>query len=322
MDQSEIISVIIPVYNVEPYLEKCLNSVCDQTYRNLDIILVNDGSTDRSGFICNQFAQRDNRIRVINQKNTGQSAARNQGLDIAIGAYIGFVDSDDWIEVGMYKALLSVLKEQEVDIVACGISIDPINSKKRQMEQSVQLNYNTDQALCNILTEGNLRFEVWNKLYRKECIESLRFKTNQIHEEIYFTTHVFLQSCQIAFVEYPFYHYLQKRQGNTNSTFKENRLSIFKEFDELIDELKLRNMECNAQHAEILRMIFLLSFYKMARDYQGTSEELFQTLLTLFNKYYPSLKKNSFFSEIKLKAWLFNLNPRLYYWLAKSKSKD
>ena len=113
------ISVIIPVYNVEDYLSKCLQSVINQTYTNLEIILVDDGSTDNSGEICDEFSENDNRIKVIHQKNTGVSQARKIGIDVADGKYIGFVDADDWIEPDMYETLINKMKNS--DIIMSGL---------------------------------------------------------------------------------------------------------------------------------------------------------------------------------------------------------
>lgn len=115
----KLLSIIVPVYNVKSYLKKCVESIINQTYTNLQIILVDDGSTDGSQDICDEFAQRDSRIVVIHKENGGQSTARNVGMDRAKGVYIAFVDSDDWLEPNMYEALISQLEKHEADIVAC-----------------------------------------------------------------------------------------------------------------------------------------------------------------------------------------------------------
>ena len=115
-----LISVIIPVYNAEKFLNKCLDSVIGQTYKNLEIILVDDGSQDDSGKICDEYAQKDNRIKVIHKENGGDSSARNTGLKMATGKYITTIDSDDWIELNAYEDMLKVLLEKNVDIVRCG----------------------------------------------------------------------------------------------------------------------------------------------------------------------------------------------------------
>ena len=118
MENTPLISVIVPVYNVEKYLKKCVNSICNQTYENLEIILIDDGSTDNSGLICDELSCKDNRIVVIHQNNGGQATARNMGLSAAKGEFIGFVDSDDWIEPKLYETMLSII--QNHDIAICG----------------------------------------------------------------------------------------------------------------------------------------------------------------------------------------------------------
>ena len=120
--ETPLISIIIPVYKVEPYLRKCLDSVVQQTYRNLEIILVDDGSPDSCGAICDEYATKDERITVIHQENKGLSAARNAGLDIATGDYIQFVDSDDWIEPDALATVLSIAEDHHVDIVCFGFN--------------------------------------------------------------------------------------------------------------------------------------------------------------------------------------------------------
>src|SRR5699024_4494271 len=118
---SDLISVIVPVYNVEKYVRRCIDSICGQTYSNLEIILIDDGSTDSSGKICDEMAAKDGRISVIHQENKGLSQARNAGLDQAKGEYIAFVDSDDYLSLNMYECLLKSLKENNADVVRCAI---------------------------------------------------------------------------------------------------------------------------------------------------------------------------------------------------------
>ena len=121
MDSKELISVIVPVYNVRSYLEKCFESVAGQNYRNLEIILVDDGSTDGSGALCEELARRDSRVRVIHKKNGGLGSARNAGIDAARGEILSFIDSDDWIEPGMYDTLTEIMHRENAQIIACGI---------------------------------------------------------------------------------------------------------------------------------------------------------------------------------------------------------
>ena len=145
-----LISIIVPVYNVKNYLEKCLQSICGQTYKNLEIILIDDGSSDGSGELCNLFAQRDGRIKVIHQTNAGQSAARNRGLAVAQGELLGFVDSDDWIEPDMYEFLYHLLKENGADISICSHYRD--NGREEQWRSTA-----SGEQFCSFTREEGIR---------------------------------------------------------------------------------------------------------------------------------------------------------------------
>ena len=165
----DLISVIVPVYNVEKYLDKCIQSIVDQTYTNLEIILVDDGSPDNSGAICDEWAEKDNRIKVIHKANGGLSDARNAGLDIATGEYIAFVDSDDYIELDFYDKLYNVIKATNCDISIC-------NLRKVYENNNVSVNncdtfeiteYSTTEAM-SALIDDKIRQVVWNKLYKAD----------------------------------------------------------------------------------------------------------------------------------------------------------
>ena len=173
-----LISVIVPIYNVEKYLRKCLDSIIYQTYRNLEIILVNDGSTDNSGSICEEYAQADDRIKVIHKTNGGQCSARNMGLDVCTGDYITFVDSDDWIDKDYYEKMILQVGKGQLD---CCVS-----DRKVFNEEYVEI-YNTNFAKDSIYTVDNVQNyflakffkytpSVCNKLYKRECINNIRFK--------------------------------------------------------------------------------------------------------------------------------------------------
>ena len=180
MDKKQYpISVIIPVYNVAQYLDQCVMSVLNQTMNNLEIILVNDGSTDGSGEMCEEYAEKDARVVVIHQKNQGLAAARQAGLNIAQGEYIGFVDSDDWLEANMYEEMYQAVKENDADIVFCNVYRN--ESKKEQVYFTPGL-YNRSQMMETIFPrllagfdenggENTIRWCNWLRLYRKDLID-------------------------------------------------------------------------------------------------------------------------------------------------------
>lgn len=181
----ELISVIVPLYNVEKYLERCIDSIINQTYDNLEIILVDDGSTDRSGLICDQYKEQDTRIKVIHKKNGGASSARNQGMSIAKGSYIGFIDSDDYIAPDMYESLYQHMKEG-VDIVSCALLNISLRDKAVLYGTDDAITLKTEEALHELLINRILSFSACNKLFKKEAIDHLSFPEGKVGEDLPF----------------------------------------------------------------------------------------------------------------------------------------
>ena len=163
-----LISIIVPVYNVKNYLEKCLQSICGQTYKNLEIILIDDGSSDGSGELCDLFAQRDGRIKVIHQTNAGQSAARNRGLAVAQGELLGFVDSDDWIEPDMYEFLYHLLKENGADISICSHYIETAVKTRVKHSSGQFSSFSREEAIRTLVEDKRIRNYMWDKLYKRQ----------------------------------------------------------------------------------------------------------------------------------------------------------
>jgi glycosyltransferase involved in cell wall biosynthesis len=215
---SPLISIIVPVYQVEKYLEKCINSIIAQTYKNLEIILVDDGSTDNCPAICNRFQSEDSRIKVIHQENGGLSHARNVGLEHATGDFIGFVDSDDWIEPNMYEILMSVLQESETDIAVCNRQVEYDDSKPIQinLKSPEKMLYSPEDALRKIFNGGSfIFFYVWNKLYKRNVLANIKFPNGKFHEDILWTTQVLGNAKGIISVDYPLYHYIKRSESLT-----------------------------------------------------------------------------------------------------------
>ena len=216
-----MISVIIPVYNVEAYLEMCVNSICRQTYQNLEIILVDDGSTDNSGLICDKLSQADNRIRVIHKQNGGLSSARNAGLDIAHGEFISFVDSDDTIHPRMMEVLLSLIKNK--DIAICGHQEIKVNHPPQQVvslsrDETLTQNELWREVFCR------LNNAAWNKLYRKDLIGCLRFSEELLHGEDLIFNLNYLRVCELGAINRTkLYNYLKREGSITKSKFSSKR---------------------------------------------------------------------------------------------------
>ena len=181
------ISIIVPVYNVEALLPRCLDSIINQTYKNIEVILINDGSTDKSGHICDSYVKADRRIKVFHQLNKGQGNARNEGLKHAKGDYIGFVDSDDWIDPHMYEAMLEALIKTKANLAECGINETKKFESKADRTGSIILESKLE-ALKRIIKHQ--RFSVCNKLFPIELIKDIKFKEGKISEDAYFTFQV------------------------------------------------------------------------------------------------------------------------------------
>lgn len=178
-----MISVIVPIYNTEKYLKRCLNSIINQTYNDLEIILVDDGSTDNSLAICKEYQEKDNRIKVFNQVNQGQGVARNLGLDMCNGEYISFIDSDDYIKNDMYEKMLSKMKEYKADIAICGYARDHGILIKDTEVPKLNTTYNNLDLIKAYISTPYIAASVWNKLYKKELWQNYRFPEIRARED-------------------------------------------------------------------------------------------------------------------------------------------
>ncbi len=200
-----MISVIVPVYNEELYLRECLDSIVGQTNRDLEILVIDDGSTDGSGQICDEYAELDSRIKVFHTENRGLSCARNLGLDNANGEWIGFVDSDDWIEPDMYEVLLKKALETGADVVECGVFKeypDRIEEYQRNSNKKTGI-----EAIYALIITQELSDGVWSKLWSSHCFEGIRFPNGRIYEDIAVTYRLFEIAEYVCTVDRIEYHY-------------------------------------------------------------------------------------------------------------------
>lgn len=228
------LSVIVPVYKVEKYIQRCLESIINQTYRDLEIILIDDESPDNCGKICDEYAKKDNRIRVIHQKNGKQSGARNSGLDIATGDYVTFVDSDDWIDEDMYRTIIEIAENKHADIVECGYRFyRPWKTENKYLcfDDTEKISEFTNTEALNMLYFGPQRFGgltimVWNKIYRAELLKNIRFLKGYIFEDVEFTPKAFFYANKIVKYEKTYYNYNIHLGTNETSAMKNNILKV------------------------------------------------------------------------------------------------
>ncbi|MCI8293176.1 MAG: glycosyltransferase [Hespellia sp.] len=221
-NESSLISVIIPVYNAEQYLEKCLDSVVGQTHTNLEIILVDDASTDASGDICDTYVKRDSRIRVIHlESNQGVSHARNVGMDYALGTYLGFVDADDYIEQNMYELLCASILRNQADISVCEIDCMGFGeyTDRKQIERAHVLS--ADQAVYYMLQAMEGGYSVENKLFVCDFVRKYRFHEKiSCGEDILFLYKVMRHSRRVSYLPEQLYHYIFRESSGTHRSFQ------------------------------------------------------------------------------------------------------
>lgn len=210
METKPQISVIVPVYKVEPYLQKCIDSILAQTFRDIEVILVDDGSPDNCPAICDAAAEKDERVRVIHQKNGGLSAARNAGLDIARGEWIGFVDSDDYIAPEMYRTLYQLAQEHHADLAICGVQLIDEQDKPLKEPPSAPKLFVLDQeqAIARIYTQP---FHLaYNKMYKKEIFKTLRYPIGRLNEDSFVIPSVLEQITTAVYTQQQLYGYRQR----------------------------------------------------------------------------------------------------------------
>jgi glycosyltransferase involved in cell wall biosynthesis len=215
------VSIIVPVYNVEKYIGKCIQSIISQSLSNIEIVLVDDGSSDMSGKICDMYASKDSRIKVIHKINEGVSVARNIGLKTAAGEYIGFVDGDDYIDEKMYETLLTSIKSQNADISICNVGfIKDGNLIKDQKEDSISRIISKEETLIKLLDASGFVTACYvNKLYNKKLIADIEFPIGKkIAEDLQFTYYSIQKARKITYVSFTGYYYVQQRNGSSTSS--------------------------------------------------------------------------------------------------------
>ena len=310
-----IISIIVPIYNVGKYLPKCIESILNQTFKNFELILVNHGSTDNSGVVCDDYAKKDTRIKIIHKSNGGVSSARNAGLYVAKGEYIGFVDPDDYIDKNMYEKLYRLCIDNNSDIAICRFNRE-INGKiqnKESTEEIIELN---NMEAMNELFKGNLyRFSLCNKLFSKKCFNDVLFPEERIHEDLSTTYKLFANSKKAVYINYCGYIYVRRENSILTSTYNEKRLQAFIAWDEIIEFIDKNYYEIIEQVIatftywcvdNILYILNQVNNSKKKNNYLN----IIQKYTT---KYYIYIKRNNILSRsYKLRIRIFNINYKLF----------
>lgn len=271
MYYTELISIIIPIYKVEKYLDKCIQSVVAQTYSNLEIILVEDGSPDACPEICDGWVSKDSRIKVIHKKNGGISDTRNVGLEAATGKYIGFVDSDDYIENDMYEKLYLAIKKENASIAMCNLekikedgTIIPLCSPVRNEV------FSGKEGLERILKNGSWYYiALWNKLYNRDVLNGITFPVGKIHEDEFAFHKIYYRADKIVSLEDKLYNYLQ-RQGS------------------------IMNGELRVRHLDAIESMYDRIVFFKEKHLMDASEKLLSRFKIIYRTYRSGISMNSF----------------------------
>lgn len=226
---NDLISIIVPVYNVEKYIDRCVKSIIKQKYENIEIILVNDGSTDNSGYLCDKWKDIDKRIQVIHKKNGGLSDARNAGLNICSGKFVGFVDSDDWIDSNMYQEMYKLIKQYKSDICMCRIE----KTENTRKIITREFNYTKEPYLFNKeealeeLFKDKIDVSSCSKLYNVELFKETQFPFGKTNEDFAILYKLFLKSQKIVYTKQVFYYYIERENSITTSVFNKQQFDKY-----------------------------------------------------------------------------------------------
>lgn len=273
MNELPLISVIVPVYRVEAYLDKCIRSIAEQTYRNLEIILVDDGSPDRSGTICDAWAAKDSRIRVIHKENGGGGAARNTALDAAGGELIAFVDSDDYIAPDMYDHLYELLSGG-ADIAECDFVTTSDDAAEFAQAELQITEYTREEAMGEHIQDTVFRQLIWNKLYRREMIGNIRFPVGTSIDDEFFTYQVLGNARHLVRSTKVCYAYRQQPDSIMHQTYSLKRLEGIRAKQLRLQYLK-EHMPSLVYEAETA--LFFFCIYAMQMSLQHLSGKELET---------------------------------------------
>lgn len=310
---NDLISVIVPVYKVEEWLDECVESIVNQSYKNLEIILVDDGSPDNCPQLCDKWAKKDERIKVIHKENGGLSSARNAALDIMTGDYISFIDSDDYIHKDMYQIMLEDLKRTKSDIVKCGRYIDNQKTLTKKIVVDSTKEYKHEQILdCFFYHKDDFCSGVWDKLYKASLFENIRFPDG-LNSEDYYIYAVVYNRAKKLYYNNSFLYYYRIRE---DSICRKKEITEHS-FDKIIVSDKVYNYVANnyperKDDAQIFQSISRFSIYQevLQLDHPKELEEEWKKNLRELRK--KVLRNKKIDRMYKIKYWLICLCPNMY----------
>lgn len=304
------VSIVVPVYNMEDKLERCLDSLVNQTLSDIEIIIINDGSSDKSLEIIQKYQEKYKNIVAISRENKGISYTRNEGIKLSRGKYIAFVDSDDYVEVDMYEKLYNKIISDNSDIVVCNY--------KTFIEDSKEFNnYNVNKTNITNLVDNPklvylLDYQPWNKLYKKSLWDKVYFPLNTKYEDLEAVLKVFLKAKKVSYISDYLYNYLINPNGETG-TINEKVYDIFKILDNLKNEFAKQNQELQESFKELVLSKLFIYYRLIKRKDLKMANEFMKEIKKYLNKNYPHFKFFYLKKSRNVKNFLVRLNDiRIY----------
>ncbi len=311
MKEDNLISIIVPVYNVENYIKKCLDSLIKQTYKNIEIIVVNDGSQDESEIIIQKECELDKRVLYFKKKNGGLGSARNYGLERAKGKYVCFVDSDDWVSPDFVEQLIGPLIETNSDISICNMNyiFEDGSSRNRTPKINQVEILDKNSAIDELLEGKKFRFHACNKMFSMNLFDDVCFKEGKLFEDVFTTYKLFNKCHQVALVPKTLYFYLQSRQGSIlTSKFNERKFDILEAMDEI------QNTYDREKHKDSLTCLYISNVISLvnyiATSYRGLDRDRKSRYKETIKSTYQRYELSGYLSNCKLKA-----SSRIRYFL-------
>ncbi len=310
------ISIIVPIYNNDQYLSKCLDSILVQTFEDIEVILINDGSTDQSGEICDEYAKKDERVEVIHQQREGVSSARNKGVELATGDYIGFVDGDDYISEDMYENLYEACMATGSSIAICklGREMNGVLTNSDIGEFYIK-ELDHDEAMSELFKGILYRFSLCNKLFSTHCFKGITFPVGRIHEDLSTTYKLFAHANQAVYINKIGYIYVKQKNSILTTTYHEKRLDAFTGWDEIIPFMQREYPQLSSQVMECFVYSVVDHFYYILNQVEDKNDQksYLNGVQASVRKHYKAIRKSATLSfTYKFITTVINYNIYLF----------
>lgn len=315
------ISIIVPVYNVEKYLNKCVDSILNQTFKEFELILVDDGSPDNSGAICDQYAKKDSRVKVIHKENGGLSSARNAGIEVAQGKYLGFIDSDDYIAEDMYELLYNNIIKEDADLSICGI-YDVYEEKEVVEKERIKKTVSALEAMILIFEGNNISVHAVNKLYKRELFSAIRYPIGKYHEDSFVIVDILDKCHSVVIDSIQKYYYVHRAESINTEKFSAKQFDFIEAWELNEKTVSGRNPVLDkAAHQRVCFANFLVLDKIIKSNATDDFPEIKEIISYLKHNYFFILRNHVFTLKRKISMSSLMISFKLYKILSKIQNR-